>query len=119
MIGAMTRNSLLAVAMLATLASPAAAQDLFLARLPDDKSNPVVDNVTRLTTRPGYDSQPSFVDSNVILYTSFDGDAPADIWRYDIAKKTSVALTSTKPESEYSARVLPNGRISVVMVEKD
>jgi WD40 repeat protein len=115
----MKRTYLLAAALYAAFAPAAQAQDLFLARLTDDRTNPVVENVTRLTSRPGYDSQPSWVDNSVILYTSFDADGLADIWRFDTAKKTSAAVTATKPEAEYSARVMPDGRISVVMVEKD
>ena len=115
----MTRTCILLAAAIAAFATGAQAQDLFLAQLKDDRANPSVDNVVRMTSRPGYDSQPSFAGNDVVLYTSFDAENIPDIWRYDIAKRTAAALTATRPESEYSPQLGPDGRMSVVMVEKD
>jgi len=74
------------------------------------------------THRPGYDNQPFFTpDGRAFLYTSVT-DGQADIWRYDIAAGggRSVQLTTTTPESEYSATPLPDGSgFSVVRVEAD
>jgi hypothetical protein len=53
------------------------------------------------------------------LFTSVRGDAQADIYRYDLAAKTTTRVTST-PESEYSATVFGDGsRFSAIRVERD
>jgi hypothetical protein len=107
-----------------TLANAAAAQgntDIFLAPLSRVRDSIVVGRAVNVTNRAGYDNQPSFLpDSKGILYTVVAADAQADIWRYDMATKRSVRLTTTAPESEYSAVVMPGGhRMSVIRVERD
>ena len=74
-----------------------------------------------ITDRPGYDNQPAFTwDQKGIFFTSVREDAQADIYRYDIATKRTTRVTSTAPESEYSATAMDSGRaISVVRVERD
>lgn len=74
-----------------------------------------------VTDRPGYDNQPSFTrDGGAIYFTSTRGDAQADIYRYDIATGQTARVTSTAPESEYSAIEVPGGgAISVIRVERD
>jgi dipeptidyl aminopeptidase/acylaminoacyl peptidase len=74
-----------------------------------------------ITNRAGYDNQPSFSPTGrSIFYTSTREDGQADIYRYDVATKTSERLTKTAPESEYSATVMPSKeRLSVVRVEQD
>lgn len=74
-----------------------------------------------ITDRPGYDNQPAFtLDGSAVLFTSVRADAQADIHRYDIASGASVRITTTAPESEYSATPIDSGRaISVVRVERD
>lgn len=73
-----------------------------------------------ITNRPGYDNQPSFSsDGKSILYVKIDSTKQADIYRYDIAKKTHVNLTKSEV-SEYSPSYLPdNNGFSCVVVEKD
>ena len=73
------------------------------------------------TDRPGYDNQPSFTgDGTGVFFTSVREDAQADIYRYDIGRKQTTRVTSTAPESEYSATPIDGGRaISVVRVERD
>jgi hypothetical protein len=73
-----------------------------------------------ITSRAGYDNQPSFTpDSRAVYYTSIRADGQADIYRYDIASGSAVRFTST-PESEYSPTVMPDGRgLSTVRVESD
>jgi Tol biopolymer transport system component len=62
-----------------------------------------------VTARPGYDNQPFFLaDGRAFLYTSIREDSQADIYRYDLDRKTSVRLTATS-ESEYSPIPLPRG----------
>jgi hypothetical protein len=112
---------LIAALTAATLLSAAAAdaQDLFLARLSDARTSPAVDSIVRLTSRPGYDNQPSFASTTHVLYTAFDDKGAVDIWRYDLATRAAAPITKTAPESEYSAQLMPDGRISVVKVEQD
>ena len=73
-----------------------------------------------VTARPGYDNQPFFLpNGRAFLYTSIREDSQADIYRYDIAARTSIRLTSTR-ESEYSPTPLPDGSgFSAVRVEAD
>lgn len=76
---------------------------------------------TNITSRPGYDNQPSFSpDGASLFYTSTREDAQADIYRYDVAASRTTRVTTTSPESEYSATVMPAGdAISVIRVERD
>lgn len=117
----MTPKLLAAMTMIALLTARADAQDLFLAQIHQAAGKLVADNVVRLTKRTGYDSQPSFVgNTDAIVYTSIGDDGVADIWRYDPARRTTSAITTTKPESEYSATLMPDGqRFSIVRVERD
>lgn len=94
--------------------------DIYLAPLRQQRGRITVGKPINITNRPGYDNQPSFTpDGRSILFTSVRGDGQADIYRYDLATKTTHRLTST-PESEYSATVYGNGsRFSVIRVEAD
>jgi len=73
-----------------------------------------------ISNNPGYDNQPSFTpDGKAILFTSNRDGKQTDIYRYDIATKTTTQLTHT-PESEYSPVVTPDGKtFSVIRVEAD
>ncbi|MFQ5704694.1 MAG: TolB family protein [Gemmatimonadales bacterium] len=73
-----------------------------------------------ITDRDGYDNQPSFTpDGAAVLYTSNRG-GQTDIYRYDIAARSSSQVTRTDPESEYSPTVTPGGdAFSVIEVEAD
>jgi hypothetical protein len=94
--------------------------DIFLAPLTTRGGKLVLGAPVNITKRPGYDNQPSFTpDSRALLFTSVRDDAQADIYRYDLSRKTTARLTST-PESEYSPTVFGNGaRFSVIRVERD
>ncbi len=80
-----------------------------------------VERGVRVTRRPGYDNQPSFLPgSDALLYTVIDETGQADIWRWDLESRRSRPVTRTSPESEYSAMVVPSGdRFSVIRVEAD
>ena len=112
---------LLSLALTLVAASTARAQDLYLLRLHEGGGAITVDSVVRVTKHSGYDSQPAFVDNNTLLYTSQNEDGRYHIWRYDVGKRASTAVTAAaKDESEYSALMMPGAaRISVVKVEKD
>ncbi|HEY6220023.1 MAG TPA: hypothetical protein VIV65_08190 [Gemmatimonadaceae bacterium] len=107
----------------APLAAQGAAADpeIYLLRLSVANGRVSVDSPTNITMRKGYDNQPSFTPNGRSLYfTSTHEDAQADIYRYDLTTKKTDRITTTAPESEYSATVVPGGnRISVIRVEKD
>ncbi|MGZ5303477.1 MAG: TolB family protein, partial [Bacteroidia bacterium] len=76
-------------------------------------------NLKNITSREGYDNQPSFIDNNTILYTSIRQDKQADIYKYDLKTGKITQVTNT-PEDEYSPTLMPDGKhISTVRVEKD
>ena len=108
--------------VLFTLQAPAAppATDIYLADLRVASGRVSVGVPVNVTARPGYDNQPFFLhDGRAFLYTSIREDSQADIYRYDIAAKTSIRLTTTR-ESEYSPTPLPDGSgFSAVRVEAD
>lgn len=103
-----------------TRASAPPSTDIYLLDLTLVKGTIHLGNSTNITQRKGYDNQPSFTpDGGSILYTSIREDNQADIYSYDIKKKTTTRVTTTK-ESEYSPTVMPGGKtFSVVRVEAD
>lgn len=105
---------------LQAVAAPPPATDIYLADLRVDHGRVSAGTPANVTARPGYDNQPFFLpDGRAFLYTSIREDSQADIYRYDIARRTSVRLTTTR-ESEYSPTPLPDGNgFSVVRVEAD
>lgn len=71
------------------------------------------------TDRPGYDNQPAFAAPDRLLYTR-DEDGDADVWQLDPGGGAPTPVTTTSPESEYSATPLPWSQgISVIRVEAD
>lgn len=77
-------------------------------------------NGLNITHRIGYDNQPAFsADGKYILYTRIDSSKQADIYQYNISKKTHINLTKSEV-SEYSPTPMPQGNsFSCVVVEKD
>lgn len=108
------------IALLALQANAPPATDIYVADLRVAGRRVTVGTPVNATARPGYDNQPFFLPSGrALLYTSIRQDGQADIYRYDLAKKSSAQLTRT-PESEYSPTPLPKGAgFSVVRVEGD
>ena len=96
------------------------ATDIYVADLRVDGRRVTAGTPVNVTARPGYDNQPCFLrDGRSFLYTAIHEDGQADIYRYDLDRKTSVRLTTTR-ESEYSPTPLPQGNgFSVVRVEAD
>jgi hypothetical protein len=108
----------------ATQANPRPAPpppDVYLASLEVNAGKVVVGAPLNITDRPGYDNQPSFAtDGSSVFFTSVREDAQADIYRYGIAAKGTTRVTTSAPESEYSATPFDRGRaISVIRVERD
>jgi hypothetical protein len=109
--------SVLWIALFALQGPP--ATDIYLADLRVVQGRVTVGTALNVTSRPGYDNQPAFLpDGRSILYTSVR-DSQADIYRYDIEKRASSAVTQTR-ESEYSPTPLPDEiGFSVIRVEAD
>jgi dipeptidyl aminopeptidase/acylaminoacyl peptidase len=121
-------NGLVATAISAAGAQPPASSrtappppDVYLASVKVERETPTIGTPLNITARPGYDNQPSFTsDDKGVYFTSVRDDAQADIYRYDIATGRTTRVTTTAPESEYSATEIDDGRaISVVRVERD
>lgn len=96
--------------------------DILLAELSWTGATASIARPTNLTQRADYDNQPHFVpDGSGLWYTANDPqNGQADIWRYDFATSMVTRVTSSAPESEYSATPLPDGSgISVIRVEAD
>jgi hypothetical protein len=121
----MVRTAFAALAFLALCpGGPVVAQaatDLFLVSFHETAGRIVVDGVTRLTDRDGYDNQPHFLtDGEAVLYTSIDAAGQADIHRIDLTTLRATRVTNSAPESEYSATPMPGGaRFSAIRVEAD
>lgn len=118
------RSLVLTAALVAAAHAPAAAQggaEIFVARIRSTPETILVDTVQRVTNRSGYDNQPAFLSGTArLVYTVIDSTTHADIWVYDLVRKTAQPLIRTQPESEYSATAIPNSeRLSVVRVEAD
>ena len=96
------------------------APDIYLAPLQVARGEVTVGTPLNFTARVGYDNQPAFMsDGSAVLFTSVREDAQADIYRYDIASRRTSRVTTTAPESEYSATPVGRGAISVIRVERD
>ena len=74
-----------------------------------------------MTQRPGYDNQPHFAPGDrLILYTAIDSVGQADIFSFNLDSGERRNVTRSRPESEYSATVMPNlTRFSAIRVEAD
>jgi Tol biopolymer transport system component len=96
--------------------------DILLADIDWSADGPRIGAPTNLTQRVDYDNQPHFVpDGSGLWYTANDAQSgQSDIWRYDFASGMVARVTSSAPESEYSATPLPDGSgISTIRVEAD
>lgn len=60
----------------------------------------MISNSKNVSNNPGYDSQPSFIDNNTVVFSSTNGNQ-TDIAIYDIKKDEKVWVQNTK-SSEYS-----------------
>jgi len=97
-----------------------AETDIWLFKLSKKEGKYIYTNPLNITQRVGYDNQPAFSsDNKSIYYVSIDSTKQADIYKYDILKKTHLNLTKSEV-SEFSPTFIPDGKgISTVVVEKD
>ena len=112
---------LVATPLVSTAQTPPATDDIFVVSVTaSGKDKLAFGEPTNITSRAGYDNQPSFLtDGQSLLYTSLREGDQTDIYRYDFKTKQTVRLTST-PESEYSPTQTPDGKFfSVIRVELD
>lgn len=95
------------------------ATDIYLVGIQKQGEKITLGVPQNITNRDGYDNQPFFLPNDSgILYTSIR-NGQADIYKFEIATKTTTAMTQT-PESEYSPTPTPDGNsFSVVRVELD
>lgn len=100
---------------------PAPASEVYLVPLVGRGTTLAAGAPRNITRRDGYDNQPAFSrDGRSVYYTSTRDDAQADIYRFDIAAGTTERVTTTAPESEYSAFPSPEGTaLTVIRVERD
>jgi len=94
--------------------------DLWLFRIEHSKQGISFVKPRNITSRAGYDNQPSFSsDNKKIYYVSVRDDKQADIYFYDLKSEKIIQFTQT-PISEYSPAETPDGKfISSVVVEQD
>lgn len=94
--------------------------DIWLFKLGKKEGKYVYSNPLNITNRVGYDNQPSFsLDGKSVFYVVIDSSKQADIYQYNIGKKTIVNLTKSNV-SEYSPTIMPDGKsFSCVVVELD
>jgi len=107
--------------MVTRVSAQAPSTDVFLGALTLRGAEVRVSGWRNLTSRPGYDNQPSFSsDGRFLYFTSVREDAQADIYRHDLARGESTRITTTNPESEYSAADIPGeAAVAVIRVERD
>ncbi len=113
------------IALFVTLAAPVAVSaqtppgnDIYLVPMSSSGGTLSFGAATNVTDRAGYDNQPSFLpDGSALLYTSNRGDQ-TDIYMYEIATRATRAVTTTSPESEYSAAVTSPQNVCRLLLEK-
>lgn len=94
--------------------------DIWLAEIFDVVGGGItIDEPRDLTSRPGYDNQPSFGPDGTLYFVQQEGDR-TDIWSWDPGSNVKNRLTATHDESEYSPTPMPRSLgISMIKVEAD
>ncbi|MEM6706623.1 MAG: hypothetical protein AAF690_28200 [Acidobacteriota bacterium] len=107
------RNAIATTLFVPLVASAQApSTDIGLVEISDGKVD--LARFVRVTDRPSYDNQPSFLPDGSLAYTAMQEDGSTNVHRYDVASGEANPLTST-PESEYSATPVP-GRDEVSVI---
>ncbi|MCV6630382.1 MAG: hypothetical protein OIF50_11070 [Flavobacteriaceae bacterium] len=77
-----------------------------------------ISNPENISSNPGYDNQPSFVDNENLLFAK-TRNKQTDIALYHIPSKNTIFKTNT-PGGEYSPTPMPNGKeISAIRLDPD
>jgi len=94
--------------------------DIFLADIKNDHGKISFSIPVNITSRTGYDNQPSFTpDGKSLLFVAVKDTTQSDVYSYDFSSKKITQVTKTM-ESEYSPSWSPDKKnISVVRVDKD
>ena len=102
------------------LSSQVPNTDVWLFKIEKNKTELKLTSPKNITSRTGYDNQPSFSsDSKKIYYVSIREDNQADFYYYDLKNEKTFQLTKTK-ESEYSPTLSADGKfLNSVVVESD
>jgi hypothetical protein len=93
---------------------------VWLFKIEKNKTELKLTSPKNITSRKGYDNQPSFSsDAKKIYYVSIREDNQADFYYYDLKNEKTFQLTKTK-EGEYSPTLSADGKfLNSVVVESD
>ena len=110
----------LPLALSGTAAAQTTNEDIFLVTLSRAGGRLTATAARNLTSRPGYDNQPSWSRDGGTLYFTVRDDFQTDIYAIEPATGKLSRVSLTSPESEYSATLMPSGdAVSVIRVERD
>ncbi|SMD38937.1 WD40-like Beta Propeller Repeat [Reichenbachiella faecimaris] len=111
---------LLVIMLLAKFSAGSAqsASEVYLFELSQENGLYKLANPTNISSNPGYDNQPAFLNSEEMVYAAtFDNQT--DIVKFNFVTKEKVRLTNT-PGSEFSPKPTPDGKyISAIILAKD
>lgn len=115
-------RTLLAALVVVFINNTAFAQasfDIYVVEMYNDNGSFSFSNLDSITTRPGYNNQPSFDNSGNILYYTSNINGQNDIFKYDVNNGWEKRLTFTF-DSEYSPTQIPNTKyVSVIHLGLD
>lgn len=109
----------LLISVAACTSQAQAGSEIYLFDLSAKKDRVSIDDPVNITSRKGYDNQPSFhPEEPIIYYASFNEDGRSDIRSYNYKTKESKAITTT-PEREYSPTVTPDQDHLSCIIQRD
>lgn len=92
--------------------------DVYLSDISIESDMVIISNILNISNNKGYDSQPSFLDKNTMVFSSTNGDQ-IDILKYNIKKKEKTWVSSTV-DNEHSPIVSPiKNAVSSVRILKN
>lgn len=113
---------ILTLTLFAVFSLPAqnpASTDIYVFNMKEGKRKIKLSDGKNVTDRDGYDNQPFFYATDLLMYTSQLSDGQTDIMMLDLNTGKSTNLTKT-PESEYSAHMISRtNTFAAVRVESD
>ncbi len=102
----MKKNALLLLCFIPFFSFAQQKTEVYLFDLQIDKDFVILSNSLNISNNVGYDSQPSFIDKNTIVFSSTNNNQ-TDIAKYDIESKTKTWVCETE-SSEFSPLKIPN-----------